>query len=169
MSPVVAARNQQNAWYAWQTRVVWASIWDTGISCYGGRPLDLLERDLTGLTSPAVVTFARADAGALPRRSDDLYRRRVGLSYLLPFGGRPDGAVLPAGTAEAAGPNRSRVSIPIEINSREADVVQALAGTGIWQKAFRISVEDSPENRPSPSYAEGQDGGKDVPAGGDAG
>ncbi len=140
-APVVAARNQQNAWYAWQTRVVWASIWDTHILLWRP-PLDLLERDLTGLTR-ALVAFARADAGDFARRSDDLYRRRVGLSYLLPFGG----GQMEQFYQQVLRRLRDQMvrDRSIEINSREADVVQALAGPDIWQKAFRISVEDSPE------------------------
>ena len=51
------------------------------------RPLEQVERDLEALTT-ALAAFARQDHEDFTTRSAALYRKRVGVSYLLPAGGR---------------------------------------------------------------------------------
>ena len=80
----VAARNQQDEWYKWQTHAVWADFWDWHAPQWR-RPLEQVQRDLAALTR-ALTDFARQDVEDFNRRSAELYRKRVGVSYLLPAG-----------------------------------------------------------------------------------
>jgi hypothetical protein len=136
------ARNTQNAWYDWQTKVQWAQAWDP-FTPQWRRPLDRMLLDVDRLTK-ALADFARANADDFPRRSAELYRRRVGMSYLLP--------------GEAGGMDRFYDQLlrrlrsqlasdeTIAANASEADLLRAMLGSGAWAEAFRISVDQSPEN-----------------------
>ena len=81
---VVACRKQQDAWYQWCTYVEWAKAWETYLPQWR-RPLERTERNLTVLTRE-LLKFARDDHEDFERRSDELYKKRVGVSYLLPAG-----------------------------------------------------------------------------------
>ena len=135
-------RNQQNAWYDWQTRVVWAHAWDAHTPQWT-RPLDQVQRDITALTH-TLVEFSRSDIEDFARRSAELYRKRVGVSYLLPSGsGGMDHfyqQVLRRLKEQLA---RDRA---IDLNSNVSDVLRALIGAETWSDTFRISVDHSPDN-----------------------
>jgi hypothetical protein len=139
--PVVMARGQQDGWYLWQTHVVWASAWDAHTPQWS-RPLEQVQRDISGLTR-ALVDFARADVEDFARRSGELYRKRVGVSYMLPSstGGMDQfyGQVFRRLREQFA---RDRLVDP---NSKVSDVFRVLVGTETWAEAFSISVEKSPE------------------------
>jgi hypothetical protein len=136
------ARGQQTAWYDWQTKVTWAHAWSNHTPRWS-RPLEQVQRDISGLTR-ALADFAGADVEDFARRSSELYRKRVGVSYMLPSssGGmehfyqqvyrRLKEQLAKDGT--------------IEINSNEDVVLRALVGAETWQDAFRTSVEHSPGN-----------------------
>jgi hypothetical protein len=140
--PVVVARNVQNTWYEWQTHVAWANAWDPHTQRWS-RPLDELQRHVSALTR-ALSDFARADAQDFNRRSGELYRERVGVSYLLPAGaGRMEQfyhQVIHRMTDRMA-----RDGI-ISVNSTEADLLKALVGADTWPKAYEESVDHSPEH-----------------------
>jgi hypothetical protein len=138
----VAARNQQNGWYEWQTHVAWAHFWETHAPQWV-RPMDQLKRDLDLLTR-ALLEFARTDVEDFQRRSADLYRKRVGVSYLLPAGtGRMEQfyeQVVRRMKEQLVHTRRLRQ------NSGAADVVKEIVGAGTWAEAFKISVDQSPEH-----------------------
>jgi hypothetical protein len=136
------ARNQQNLWYDWQTKVVWAHAWDTHTPQWT-RPLEQAQRDISGLTR-AMADFARADVEGFAKRSAELYRKRVGVSYLLPSG---SGGIdhfyqqVFRRLREQLAKDRA-----IDVNSSVSDVLRALIGTETWPDAFKMSIEQSPEN-----------------------
>lgn len=139
---VIAARNQQNAWYEWQTHVAWANLWDTHTPQWR-RPLEQLQRDLAVLTR-ALAEFARQDVEDFPRRSAELYRDRVGVSYLLPAGaGRMEQFYQQVVRRLLEAKARDGI---ISVNSTEADLVRALVGPATWPEAFEISVKQTPDH-----------------------
>jgi hypothetical protein len=139
---VVNARNVQDHWYGWQTNVVWANVWDTYTQQWR-RPMEQVGRELTALTR-ALTDFARQDVEDFTRRSAELYRKRVGVSYLLPAGaGRMEqfySQVVKRLLAQKANEG------VININSTEADLVRALVGTDTWPEAFKKSVDQTPDH-----------------------
>jgi hypothetical protein len=139
---VVAARNQQNQWYEWQTHVVWASFWDTHVQQWR-RPLEQVQRDLSTLTR-ALADFARQDVEDFTRRSAELYRKRVGVSYLLPAGaGRMEQFYQQV--VKRLLEQKARDGV-INVNSTEADLVRALVGSDTWPEAFKKSTEQTPDH-----------------------
>ena len=139
---VVDARNQQNQWYEWQTHMVWANFWETHTQQWR-RPLEQVQRDLAALTR-ALTDFARQDVENFSRRSAELYRKRVGVSYLLPAGaGRMEQFYQQVVRRLLAQKARDGV---ITVNSTEADLVRALVGADTWPEAFKKSIEQTPDH-----------------------
>jgi hypothetical protein len=137
-----AARGQQSAWYNWQTNVAWAHAWDVHTPQWT-RPLEQVQRDIGGLTR-ALTDFARSDVEDFARRSAELYRKRVGVSYMLPAGR--------GGMEQFYQQVYRRLQTQlasdraIDVNSNKDAVLRALLGAPTWPEAFRISVEQSPDN-----------------------
>jgi hypothetical protein len=139
---VVAARNQQNQWYEWQTHVVWAHYWEMHAAQWR-RPLEQVQRDLAALTR-ALNDFARQDVESFTRRSAELYRKRVGVSYLLPAGsGRME--QFHQQVVRRLLEQKSRDG-HISVNSNESDLLRVLVGNDAWPETFRISIEQTPEH-----------------------
>ncbi len=139
---VVAVLNQQNQWYKWQTQVAWAAFWDTYARQWQ-RPLDQVERELEALTA-ALAAFANQDVGDFTTRSAALYRKRVGVSYLLPVGGQMNPMehfyerVLRELLERWAQDGRT------DANPTVADLLKVLLGETAWPEAFQTSLEQSP-------------------------
>ena len=107
------------------------------------RPLEQVQRELSALTR-ALTEFARQDVEDFPRRSAELYRKRVGVSYLLPAGtGRMEQFYQQVYRRLLE--HKARDGL-ISINSDEADLVKALVGADAWPEAFKKSVEQTPEH-----------------------
>jgi len=136
-----AARNLQNAWYDWQTKVVWAQAWDAHTTQWS-RPLERVQLDIGKLTR-ALAEFARSDVDDFANRSDELYRKRVGASYLLPSA--------PGGLGHFYDQVLRRLrrklaeTHQVQENSNPADVLRALIGAEAWPEAFQISLDHSVE------------------------
>ena len=78
------------------------------------------------------------------KRSGELYRKRVGVSYMLPSGsGGMEQFYQQVIRGLRAHLAKERA---IDVNSNEDAVLRALIGAETWPDAFRISVEQSPEN-----------------------
>jgi hypothetical protein len=139
--PVVLTRSHQDGWYLWQTHVAWANVWDTHTPQWS-RPLDQVQREIGGLTR-ALADFARSDVEDFAKRSSELYRRRVGVSYMLPSGtGGMEQfyqQVLRRLREKFA---RDRL---VDANSSTADIFRVLVGAETWPEAFGVSIEKSPE------------------------
>lgn len=138
----VNARGQQDAWYTWSTQVVWAEFWAAHTPQWR-RPLDQVQADLSALTK-ALTEFARLDHEDFDRRSADLYRRRVGVSYLLPAGsGRMEQfyqQVIRRLVSYRAREGR------LQPNSTPADLLRTLIGPDGWREAYRLSTEHGPDS-----------------------
>ena len=136
------ARGQQSLWYDWQTKVAWAQAWDTHTPRWT-RSLEQVQRDI-GLLTRALGEFARSDVDDFAKRSAELYRRRVGVSYMLPSGGggmeQFYQQVIRGLRTQLAKDRAVEVSSPVDV------VLRALIGAETWPVGFRISIEQSPEN-----------------------
>ncbi len=136
----VAARAWQNEWYWWSTLTVWSEAW-APYAPQWSRPLDRLEREMKALTT-ALAEFARDDADFL-LRSAGLYRKRVGVSYLLPTG--TGGIEQFYGKAVRQLVARQVKAGLLQVNSGEASLVQTMIGPDGWRTAYEIGVERGPE------------------------
>jgi hypothetical protein len=138
---VVAARNQQDAWYGWQTQVAWAVHWNAQRRVWN-RQLEQLQRDLAALTR-ALTEFANRDDEDFSTRSAALYRRRVGESYLLPTG---SGMSLFYNQLVRRMREQKAREEALPVGATDGQLVRALVGEDSWREAYRISVDESPEN-----------------------
>jgi hypothetical protein len=135
------ARRQQDGWYKWQTEVAWAEAWARHMPQWR-RPLEQVQRELSALTR-ALTEFARQDVEDFTRRSAELYRKRVGVCYLLPAGsGRMEQFYQQVVKRLLAQKVRDGI---IHVNSTEADLVRALVGADTWPEAFKRSVDQTPD------------------------
>jgi Tubulin like len=140
-----AYRAEQDQWYRWQTDVAWAEFWDSH-SAQWRRPLDRVQRELNRLAS-ALTEFADQDYEDFDRRSAELYRRRIGVSYLLPAGSGSGSdrmerfyvQVVTRLIGRFAGEGRLRPGYG------EAGLVPAMIGADGWRETYRISSEQAPE------------------------
>jgi len=137
---VIAARNQQKAWYDWQTKVVWAGAWDRHTRRWRP-PLHQVEREIRALTT-ALATFADQDISDFTMRSAELYRKRVGVTHLVPAGSGRMEQFYDTVLREL----RLRLSQTghVDINSPKARVLRTLVGDSTWSEAFQVSLEHSP-------------------------
>ncbi len=132
-------RQQQDAWYKWRTNVEWAGPWAAHAAQWR-RTLTDVQTELSRLTR-ALLDFARTDAERFGPRAGELYRRRVGVSYLLPPGGAEmeqfhqlvTRRLLDDMVAEGR----------LHPAASEADLVQALVGRDGWREAYETTFERS--------------------------
>ncbi|HET9898784.1 MAG TPA: tubulin-like doman-containing protein [Streptosporangiaceae bacterium] len=140
--PVVAVRQRQNEWYKWQNHVTWAKHWHAHAARWQ-RTLTDSETEMAALTK-ALLEFAHNDEARYEVRVGELYRHRVGVSYLLPLGGT---------TMEQFYLQvRNRLIQDLVADQKlppaatEAGLVHALIATsGGWADAFTTSLDRHPE------------------------
>jgi hypothetical protein len=134
---VVAARNQQQQWYEWQTRSAWAAAWNKHVRQWQPS-LRLVQGELAALTD-ALAAFARQDD--FTTRSDELYRKRVGVTYLLPASGAMTQFYA---TVLRELPTRLAETGHVDVGSPKADLLRELIGENAWGAAFHMSLDESP-------------------------
>jgi Tubulin like/Caspase domain len=138
---VVDARNRQDEWYEWQARATWAEFWDLQAPQWRRR-LERASRELSAFTS-ALNAFADQGLADFVARSDQLYRKRVGVSYLLPAGS--------GGMGEFYENVVRRLHIDqaerglAGADATDSELLSILLGEGIWLAMFEFSLEYSPE------------------------
>lgn len=126
----------QNVWYRWRTHQIWNKHWAEQSRVWD-REVNRLRSELTALTG-ALLDHARADDTRFNRRTQDLYRARTGVSYLLP----------PYGDLDIFYQNvvRRFVSLhQLRPVAREAEIVTTLLGTDGWRRAYELSYTRNPE------------------------
>jgi Tubulin like len=139
----VSCRARQDAWHAWRTYTEWAKSWDAYTPQWR-RKLERSERNLTTMTKE-LLKFARDDHDGFRRRSEELQKKRVGVSFMLP-------------TGSGAGPMEqfyeqviSRLrqhrynagqTLP---TSAEHELLQTMVSTGTWREAYGMSGMHGPE------------------------
>jgi Tubulin like len=137
----VAAREEQDDWYAYSTEVAWATLWAAHAPQWE-RALREARDDLNALTK-ALEKFASQDKEDFQRRSDTLYAKRVGVSYLLPTGaGRMEQfySRMIRRLREQASQRDPQLA-----SAQEAQLVATLLPAGAWRDAFQLSIEHGPD------------------------
>jgi len=137
----VACRAQQDAWYQWCTYVEWARFWDMYTQQWR-RPLERAERNLTAMNSQ-LLKFARDDHEDFERRAAALYKKRVGVSYMLPAtAGRMDQFYEQViGRLREHRYREGRV----RANASEPELLQTMIGPNVWRNTYKMSVNHDPE------------------------
>jgi len=131
---VVAARGQQLRWYEWQAKSIWAAAWDR-FHRQWQPSLKTVETELRGLTD-ALRTFAGQDD--FSSRSEELYRKRVGVTYLLPEGGMEHFYT----SVLRELPARRTESEKVGAGSDEAELLAELVDDNTWRTVFDKSLNE---------------------------
>ncbi len=140
--PVVRqAIEDQNRWYKWRARRLWHAAWNDQATRWE-RTLRRAELDLRAIVD-AFVEHARSDGPRFRRRARELYRPRVGVSYLLP----PQGgdlepfyqAVRRRCVEVYAAQGRLRPT------ATTGDLVNEVLGAEAWRVAFQRAVQSGPQ------------------------
>ncbi|WP_283135264.1 tubulin-like doman-containing protein [Rhizohabitans arisaemae] len=137
---VVSAREAQNAWYQWQTHVLWSKHWAAHTPRWR-RVMEQLDAGMRALTRE-LIEYARTDAERFGKRAGDLLRPRVGVSYLLPLGGNDVDQFYRRVIRQMV---EHRVSLgQMRPNTTEAELLGAIIGVQGWREAYRTSQDENP-------------------------
>ncbi len=106
------------------------------------RPLERAERNLTALTRE-LLKFVRDDHEDFERRSAELYKKRVGVSYLLPptYGRMDQFYEQVIGRLRQHRYREGR----LRANTSEPELLQTMIDPNAWRDAYKMSVEHGPE------------------------
>src|ERR1041384_3576530 len=80
--PAQAVIKAQDTWYAWQTRRIWNAAWNDSHRLWS-RPWQAFVEEFRSIHEQ-FLNHARNDPQQFDVRSKDLYKSRVGVTYLLP-------------------------------------------------------------------------------------
>jgi hypothetical protein len=132
----------QNAWYQWRTQRAWSLVWNDQTPRWE-RKVRKLRRDLHAVTD-AFIEHAQLNPARWTARVRDLYRPRVGVSYLLP----PQGSDLEVFYRSAL---RCIVKFrgeqhKLKPNSSAAQIVTALIGPDVWWRAYELGAQRGAEH-----------------------
>ncbi|GIJ48337.1 hypothetical protein Val02_52230 [Virgisporangium aliadipatigenens] len=130
----------QEMWYQWRTQRAWSLAWADHTSRWE-RKVRRLRRDLTAVTD-AFVEHAQHSPARDAGRVRDLFRTRVGVSYLLP----PQGSDLELfyqNTLRRIVRYRGE-HLKLRANSSPGEILTALIPPEVWVKAYQTGVERGP-------------------------
>ncbi|WP_053732593.1 tubulin-like doman-containing protein [Nocardia sp. NRRL S-836] len=134
--PVQAVIRQQDAWYAWQTRRIWNAAWNESHRLWS-RPWQAFVEQFRAIHD-AFVTHARNDPTQFDLRSKDLYKARVGVTYLLP----PEDHGLEGFYQTVLARLKQDLSQHLGPNAHEGHVLNLLLGQDGWADAFARGRQD---------------------------
>ncbi|MEZ0113854.1 hypothetical protein ABH920_007888 [Catenulispora sp. EB89] len=138
---VRAQMAKQDKWYKWRAESLWNNAWGDVSVIWDPRVLRL-RAEVTGLAS-AFLTHARSEPDAFRQRTSELYRRRGGITYLLPPIGDLDVFYRSVVRRFLARPE-----LNLRPTSTEAEIVAGLLGSQGWRHAYdQISPDSTAENR----------------------
>jgi hypothetical protein len=141
--PAVAnARKTQDSWYEWRTHRAWNAAWNDNTPKWD-RKLKAMQTELRGVTD-VFREFARMERARFSKRVQELYRPRIGVSYLLP----------PLGTnLELFYQNTVQRFIAFFVAADRlrpaaspAMVVDAVIGAEGWRTAYKAGCERGPSH-----------------------
>jgi hypothetical protein len=132
---------KQDKWYKWRTESLWNTAWGDVSVIWDPRVLRL-RAEVNGLAS-AFLAHARSEPDAFSQRTAELYRKRGGITYLLPPIGDLDVFYRSAVRRFLARPE-----LNLRPTSTEAEIVTGLLGSQGWRHAYdQISPDSTAENR----------------------
>lgn len=130
---------RQNEWYAWRAQRCWHAAWDKQVGQWEGR-LRALDNQLARLVE-AFAEHARTDDARFTSKGRELYRSRVGVSYLLPRHGDLEPfyqAVVRRFVEYHVAQGQLSPTATVG-----AIVSKILGGTG-WLEAYKTSIDRTP-------------------------
>ncbi|MBP2324812.1 hypothetical protein JOF56_005197 [Kibdelosporangium banguiense] len=134
--PAQVVIRAQNSWYAWQTRLIWNAAWNDSHRLWV-RPWQAFVEGFRAIYDQ-FVTHARNDPQQFDQRSRDLYKSRVGVTYLLP----PEDRGLEGFYQNVLARLKQDFSQHLGPNATEGHVLNLLLGQDGWATAFALGRQD---------------------------
>lgn len=128
---VVETIHRQDTWYSWRTRCVWNAAWDEQ-QVRWEKALRRFRAQLR-LAAEAFDEHSRSEPGEFARRTADLFRPRVGVTYLLPPHGDMDDFYQRA-------LQRLTSALGLRGAASEGDVMHRLLGPDGWRRVWEATV-----------------------------
>ena len=128
--------DEQDTWYNWRARCLWNSAWDEQHNRWD-KVMRRLRTQLKGFID-AFDEHVQAEPGEFARRTAELYRPRVGVTYLLPPQGDMDAFYRETfGRLVAAYSDRS--------SATEGEIVDRVLGPDGWRHVWASTVDRGAE------------------------
>jgi hypothetical protein len=134
--PAQVVIRMQDGWYAWQTRRIWNAAWNDSHRLWS-RPWQAFVEEFRAIYEQ-FVTHARNDPQQFDLRSKDLYKSRVGVTYLLP----PEERGLEGFYQTVLTRLKQDFSQYLGPNAHEGHVLNLLLGQDGWVAAFAKGRQD---------------------------
>ncbi|MEU5693225.1 tubulin-like doman-containing protein [Actinosynnema sp. NPDC020468] len=133
---VQAVINAQNVWYAWQTRRIWNTAWNDSHRLWS-RPWGAFTEEFRAVRDQ-FEAHARGDQHQFDLRARDLYKSRVGVTYLLP----PEDHGLEGFYQVVLARLKEDLAQHLPRNPHEGHVLNLLLGRDGWAQAFAKGRQD---------------------------
>jgi Tubulin like len=117
---VKRARDEQDTWYAWRAQQEWYGAWGASRQLWE-RVWREFEDEVKKITEP-FLTHAQDEPEQFKRRSIDLYRKRVGVSYLLP----PQDRGMEGFYADVVASLKQHYGAALSPNAQEGEILNAI-------------------------------------------
>ncbi|WP_214406134.1 tubulin-like doman-containing protein [Pseudonocardia lacus] len=137
------AMRQQDIWYGWRTRQQYNTAWNN-CQRQWKQVWELFTEQLRGIND-AFEAFSRAEPQQFDERSKDLYKPRVGVSYLLP----PEDGGLSGFYRTVLDRLKldynQQIGLPNPHEGHVLNVLLAEGGRAGWQNAYEAGLQDGPD------------------------
>ena len=134
--PAQQVVRRQDAWYAWQTRRLYNAAWNDSRRLWE-RPWQGYVDEINGIHEQ-FMTHLREDRRQFEARAKDLYKPRVGVSYLLPAEDRG----LEGFYRLVLDRMRQQYSQHVPANAHEGHLLNAILGVDGWRAAYEAGRKD---------------------------
>ncbi|HEV2781153.1 MAG TPA: tubulin-like doman-containing protein [Actinophytocola sp.] len=134
--PAQAVLRLQDSWYAWQTRRLWNSAWNDSHRLWS-RPWQAFVEELRAVYDQ-FTEHALNDPQQFDQRSKDLYKTRVGVTYLLP----PEDRGLEGFYQTVLTRLKQDHEQHLGPNAHEGHVLNLLLGHDGWAAAYELGRRD---------------------------
>jgi hypothetical protein len=134
--PVRAAIKQQDTWYAWQTRRIWNVAWNDSHRLWS-RPWQAFVDEFKAIFDQFAL-HARNEPQQFNDRAKDLYKARVGVTYLLP----PEDRGLEGFYQTVLARLKEDFAQHLSPGSHEGHVLNLLLGQDGWATAYTMGRRD---------------------------
>jgi phage terminase large subunit-like protein len=134
--PAQAVIRQQDSWYAWQTRRIWNAAWNESVRLWR-RPWQAFVEEFREIHDE-FVAHARSEPQQFDQRSKDLYKPRVGVTYLLP----PEDRGLTGFYEAVLARLKEDYSEHLGPNANEGHLLNLILGQDGWAAAYARGRRD---------------------------
>lgn len=131
-----AVTRRQDGWYAWQTRRLYNAAWKEN-ERFWKRPWNSYQEELKAICEQ-FESHERNDSQQFELRSRDLYKPRVGVTYLLP----PEDRGLEGFYQTVLARLKQQHDARLPVHANEGHVLNVLVGGDGWQRAYELGRKD---------------------------